>query len=98
MKILSKKKMLKRAGFFGRLAPQRKKYHKGNTGSTSHPLDRIYREINVLKKLSHPNIVKLVEVLDDPVQDNLYLGNSIGKHLKLSVSYNYLIHLENCSF
>lgn len=94
MKILSKKKMLKRAGFFGRLAPQRKKSDKGSTGSTSHPLDRIYREINVLKKLSHPNIVKLVEVLDDPVQDNLYLGNSIGKHLKLSVNYNYLIHLE----
>ncbi len=98
MKILSKKKMLRRAGFFGRLAPQRNKSDKGSTGSTSHPLDRIYREINVLKKLSHPNIVKLVEVLDDPVQDNLYLGNSIVKHLKLSVNYNYLSFGKNAAF
>ncbi|VVC88304.1 unnamed protein product [Leptidea sinapis] len=33
----------------------------------------IYREIAVLKKLDHPNVVKLVEVLDDPAEDQLYL-------------------------
>jgi serine/threonine protein kinase len=38
------------------------------------PLDRVYREIAILKKLHHPNIVKLFEVLDDPVEDHLYLG------------------------
>nr|CAH0098595.1 unnamed protein product [Daphnia galeata] len=69
MKIVSKKKIMKKSGFFGRLAPRR-----NNTASASHPLDRINREINILKKLDHPNIVKLVEVLDDPVQDNLYLA------------------------
>lgn len=58
------------------------------------PLDRVYREIAVLKKVSsaiiiynkfliicvsflsqldHPNVVKLVEVLDDPIEDSLYL-------------------------
>lgn len=37
------------------------------------PLDRVYREIAVLKKLDHPNVVKLVEVLDDPLEDSLYL-------------------------
>ena len=26
-----------------------------------------------MKKLDHPNVVKLVEVLDDPDEDNLYL-------------------------
>ncbi len=72
MKIVSKKKIMKKSGFFGRLAPRR-----NNTAFASHPLDRINREINILKKLDHPNIVKLVEVLDDPVQDNLYLGNII---------------------
>lgn len=38
------------------------------------PLQRVYREIAILKKLDHPNIVKLVEVLDDPDEDKLYLG------------------------
>nr|AQS60694.1 calcium/calmodulin-dependent protein kinase 2 isoform X2 [Sogatella furcifera] len=64
MKILSKKKLLKRSGIFGRAAPKK---------PTSNPLDRVYREIAVLKKLDHPNIVKLVEVLDDPLEDHLYL-------------------------
>lgn len=39
------------------------------------PLDKVYREIALLKKLDHPNVVKLVEVLEDPDEDHLYLGN-----------------------
>jgi len=37
------------------------------------PLQKVYREIAIMKKLDHPNVVKLVEVLDDPEQDNLYM-------------------------
>ncbi|XP_035900084.1 calcium/calmodulin-dependent protein kinase kinase 1 isoform X3 [Anopheles stephensi] len=62
MKILSKRKLLRKAGLMRR-GPKR---------GTS-PLDRVYREIAVLKKLDHPNVVKLVEVLDDPLEDSLYL-------------------------
>ncbi|GLV38399.1 uncharacterized protein CBL_13050 [Carabus blaptoides fortunei] len=65
MKILSKKKLLKKAGMFGRLPPRK--------SPCTSPLQRVYREIAVLKKLDHPNVVKLVEVLDDPVEDHLYL-------------------------
>ncbi|XP_076681634.1 uncharacterized protein LOC143375897 [Andrena cerasifolii] len=65
MKILSKKKLMKKAGIFGRMAPGRK--------GTANPLAKVYREIALLKKLDHPNVVKLVEVLDDPDEDNLYL-------------------------
>lgn len=72
MKILSKKKLFKRAGMFGRLPPQRKD-SRSNSMTVTHPLQKIYREIAILKKLDHPNIVKLVEVLDDPVEDHLYL-------------------------
>uniref|UniRef100_A0A336LNS4 calcium/calmodulin-dependent protein kinase n=1 Tax=Culicoides sonorensis TaxID=179676 RepID=A0A336LNS4_CULSO len=64
MKILSKRKLLKKAGLLGR-GPKNKK-------GTS-PLERVYREIAVLKKLDHPNVVKLIEVLDDPLEDSLYL-------------------------
>jgi serine/threonine protein kinase len=70
MKILSKKKLFQKAGLYGRMAPQRK----SRTGMISHPLDRVHREIAVLKKLDHPNVVRLVEVLDDSGQDNLYMG------------------------
>ncbi|XP_037810416.1 calcium/calmodulin-dependent protein kinase kinase 1 isoform X3 [Lucilia sericata] len=62
MKILSKRRLLRQAGLMKR----------GPKKSTS-PLDRVYREIAVLKKLDHPNVVKLVEVLDDPVEDSLYM-------------------------
>jgi len=65
MKILSKKKLLRKAGLLGRLPK------KG--GNFLSPLERVYREIAVLKKLDHPNVVKLIEVLDDPVEDALYL-------------------------
>ncbi|XP_070493657.1 calcium/calmodulin-dependent protein kinase kinase 2 [Chironomus tepperi] len=67
MKILSKKKLLRKAGIgFNRGHPKR-----GVNIET--PLDRVYKEIAVLKKLDHPNVVKLVEVLDDPVDDALYM-------------------------
>lgn len=66
MKILSKKKLLKKAGMFGRIPPRKE-------GKTISPLERVYREIAVLKKLDHSNVVKLVEVLDDPDEDHLYM-------------------------
>lgn len=56
---------MKKAGIFGRMAPRKK--------GTFTPLAKVYREIALLKKLDHPNVVKLVEVLDDPDEDNLYL-------------------------
>jgi calcium/calmodulin-dependent protein kinase kinase 2 len=31
-------------------------------------------EIAIMKKLNHENVVKLVEVLDDPNGDSLYMG------------------------
>jgi len=37
-------------------------------------------EIAILKKLDHPNVVKLIEVLDDPEQDNLYMAFELVEH------------------
>lgn len=31
-------------------------------------------EIAIMKKLNHENVVKLIEVLDDPRDDSLYMG------------------------
>lgn len=38
------------------------------------PLQKVYREIAIMKKLDHPNVVKLVEVLNDQEADYLYMG------------------------
>jgi [calcium/calmodulin-dependent protein kinase] kinase len=33
----------------------------------------IKEEIAIMKKLNHPNLVSLIEVLDDPEEDSLYM-------------------------
>lgn len=67
MKILSKKKLLRKAGIgLNRGHPKR-----GVNATT--PLDRVYREIAVLKKLDHPNVVKLVEVLGKLIFNKLVI-------------------------
>lgn len=40
----------------------------------TNPLDLVRGEMAVLKKLNHPHIVRLFEVLDDPSGDSLYMG------------------------
>ena len=34
---------------------------------------KILKEIAIMKKLYHPNLVTLIEVLDDPTEDSLYM-------------------------
>lgn len=62
MKIMSKKRIIRKAGLV-RPCDRGKK----------DALENLRREIAILKKVDHPNIVKLFEVLDDPADDNLYL-------------------------
>ncbi|TBU62722.1 kinase-like domain-containing protein [Dichomitus squalens] len=39
-------------------------------GSTEH---KIRKEIAIMKKLSHPHVVRLLEVIDDPLTDKIYM-------------------------
>ncbi|KRZ71189.1 Calcium/calmodulin-dependent protein kinase kinase 1, partial [Trichinella papuae] len=68
MKIVDKKKLLKKFAMF-RHPPVRK----SQTRKIHDPLSRIYCEIAILKKINHPNIVKLVEVLEDTTNDYLFM-------------------------
>ncbi|XP_045343635.1 calcium/calmodulin-dependent protein kinase kinase 1 isoform X4 [Leopardus geoffroyi] len=73
MKVLSKKKLLKQYGFPRRPPPRGSQATQGGPAKQLLPLERVYQEIAILKKLDHVNVVKLIEVLDDPAEDNLYL-------------------------
>ncbi|KAL8846439.1 MAG: hypothetical protein Q9221_008464 [Calogaya cf. arnoldii] len=45
----------------------------GNQGGQGNSLYLIREEIAVMKKLNHGNLVSLIEVLDDPDEDSLYM-------------------------
>ncbi|KPI44948.1 Calcium/calmodulin-dependent protein kinase kinase 2 [Cyphellophora attinorum] len=52
--------------------------HRGTAGGslddvTPNSIDLIKEEIAIMKKLNHPNLVSLIEVLDDPSEDSLYM-------------------------
>jgi calcium/calmodulin-dependent protein kinase kinase 2 len=44
-------------------------------------------EIAIMKKLNHENVVKLVEVLDDPKGDSLYMGNPFLSESDVVIEY-----------
>ncbi|XP_030743333.1 calcium/calmodulin-dependent protein kinase kinase 2 isoform X1 [Echinops telfairi] len=73
MKVLSKKKLIRQAGFPRRPPPRGTRPTPGGCIQPRGPIEQVYQEIAILKKLDHPNVVKLVEVLDDPNEDHLYM-------------------------
>ncbi|EDM13666.1 calcium/calmodulin-dependent protein kinase kinase 2, beta, isoform CRA_b [Rattus norvegicus] len=83
MKVLSKKKLIRQAGFPRRPPPRGTRPAPGGCIQPRGPIEQVYQEIAILKKLDHPNVVKLVEVLDDPNEDHLYM-----------VHYQKIIHRD----
>uniref|UniRef100_A0A8C1SKE4 calcium/calmodulin-dependent protein kinase n=1 Tax=Cyprinus carpio TaxID=7962 RepID=A0A8C1SKE4_CYPCA len=77
MKLVSKKKLMKQYGFPRRRPSRDSNGSLENLLKHSGLLDRVYQEIAILKKLDHLNVVHLVEVLDDPAEDNLHMGNPV---------------------
>lgn len=39
--------------------------------------EKIRREIAIMKKLRHAHVVRLYEVIDDRIQDKIYIGMSL---------------------
>jgi calcium/calmodulin-dependent protein kinase kinase 2 len=64
-----------RGGLTGPLSPHFSDFSSagGPTGETKDALFLIREEIAIMKKLNHPNLVQLIEVLDDPEEDSLYI-------------------------
>ncbi|KAK4227918.1 kinase-like domain-containing protein [Podospora fimiseda] len=61
-----------RAGFGAPDLPIERFSHQRQQESQD-PLLLIREEIAIMKKLNHPNLVQLIEVLDDPEEDTLYM-------------------------
>uniref|UniRef100_A0A672Y6M0 calcium/calmodulin-dependent protein kinase n=1 Tax=Sphaeramia orbicularis TaxID=375764 RepID=A0A672Y6M0_9TELE len=74
MKVVSKKKLMRQCGFLRRLPNQGANSQQDPFSKAVLPLEKVYKEIAILKKLDHHNVVKLVEVLDDPDEDGLHMG------------------------
>lgn len=51
-------------------------------------LDEVYREIEIMKKINHQNLCKLVEVIDDPNADKMYVILDLYQN-------GEIMHLEN---
>jgi [calcium/calmodulin-dependent protein kinase] kinase len=47
--------------------------HRHSNSDENNSLELIKEEIAIMKKLNHPNLVSLIEVLDDPDEDSLYM-------------------------
>jgi [calcium/calmodulin-dependent protein kinase] kinase len=47
--------------------------HRHSTTEENNAFELIKEEIAIMKKLNHPNLVTLIEVLDDPEEDSLYM-------------------------
>jgi len=46
-------------------------------------LDSVKREIAIMKKLIHPNVIQLYEVIENPDNDKLYMSKNIAILFKI---------------
>lgn len=63
----------KRGSLTGFNSPLHRRTGDTDMPSGESPLELIKEEIAIMKKLNHPNLVQLIEVLDDPTEDSLYM-------------------------
>ncbi|CAM9530129.1 unnamed protein product [Ascophyllum nodosum] len=73
IKIYDRAKMMKRGARFAR---DRERRPDGVSLEEAQPPElfvKVQQEITIMKKLAHPNIVQLIEVMDDPLASSLFM-------------------------
>ena len=55
-----------------------------------------FKQVMIMKQLDHPNIVKLIEVIDDPESDNYYMGNALSNCV-VSLYWKHALHYSSGS-
>ncbi|TPX36258.1 hypothetical protein SmJEL517_g01468 [Synchytrium microbalum] len=68
-----KKRFQNRLSLSARLSQQNAENGGGTPIPTNPYLEKIQREIAIMKKCDHPHVVKLLEVIDDPAAEKIYL-------------------------
>ena len=61
----------------------------------SNAFENIFREIAIMKKLNHPNVLQIHEVIDDPTNDKLYMVVDYmngGSVLGISISFHHCVY------
>lgn len=66
--------LFRRSGPRGRMMGLGVNRARAAQAGNNNPLELVRGEIAILKKLDHPHVVRLYEVLDDPSGDSLYMG------------------------
>jgi serine/threonine protein kinase len=59
--------------FAMKIVKKRTKFHRKKVGKYGKASGQVAKEIAIMKKLSHPNLVTLYEVFDDPNENKLFL-------------------------
>ncbi|OQV17024.1 Calcium/calmodulin-dependent protein kinase kinase 2 [Hypsibius exemplaris] len=49
--------------------------------TSRNPIEEAYREVAILRRLQHPNVIKLIDVIDDPEDENMYLVLELLEHV-----------------
>ncbi|CAI4219225.1 unnamed protein product [Parascedosporium putredinis] len=80
------------------LSPHMSDFSLESPMSQNDALYLIRREVAVMKRLNHPNLVQLFEVLDDPEEDSLYMVLEMCKKgvvMKVGLGEQAIPHPEN---
>eukprot|EP00250_Pteridium_aquilinum_P000423 c10463_g1_i2 orf=354-1499(-) len=60
-------------GSYSKVIVQKSRLRKIKVAPSETALTDVYKEVSIMKELDHPNIVKLIEVIDDSECDRLYM-------------------------
>jgi len=73
-------KVIKRTNPRDRIKLLRKNYQADGAGPSNvmnSTMNNIRKEIAIMKRCRHANIVRLVEIIDDPKEDKIYMSKSM---------------------
>eukprot|EP01006_Ploeotia_vitrea_P042971 TRINITY_DN66674_c5_g9_i1.p2 TRINITY_DN66674_c5_g9~~TRINITY_DN66674_c5_g9_i1.p2 ORF type:complete len:474 (+),score=249.04 TRINITY_DN66674_c5_g9_i1:228-1649(+) len=65
-----------------RMLKRKRLYSRGDDGRVHMvtALDKVMDEVDIMKQINHPHVISLLEVINDPNKDNLYLSMQLAEN------------------